>query len=73
MGAKNWISAKQAADCLGITKPQIFRLIKEKKIIATLEMDAPVPYYQVNKVSVEEYKLTPKNKGGRPSLKKVEQ
>lgn len=66
MGSKGWMSTREAAKFLDVTKPQIFRLIKEKKLIAKLDEIAPVPYYQIDMDSVIEYKSKPKNKGGRP-------
>ena len=69
MSKKDWLSAREAAEYIGVTKPQIFRLINEKKIIASLNTEAPVPYYLIDRTSLENYKKTPKNKGGRPRQK----
>lgn len=66
MSNKAWVSAREAAEYLHITKPQIFRLINENKIVAKLNMEAPVPYYLISKTSLDKYKSAPKNKGGRP-------
>ncbi len=67
---KAWVSAREAAEYLGITKPQILRLIYQKKINSKLNIEAPVPYYLISKVSLDKYKSTPKNKGGRPRKEK---
>ncbi len=69
MELKDWVSAKEAAEFLGVTKPQILRLINENKLIAKLITEAPVPYYLIEKGSLSTYKRTPKNKGGRPPKK----
>jgi hypothetical protein len=66
MKTKGWMTAKEAAGYLGVTKPQVFRLIKMNKISARLNMEAPVPYYQIDTNSIKKYKTSPKNKGGRP-------
>jgi phage antirepressor YoqD-like protein len=69
MTTKEWMSTREAAEYLGVTKPQIFRLLNENKIYAILNMEAPVPYYQIDRGSVYKYKKSPKNRGGRPSRK----
>jgi hypothetical protein len=66
MAQKEWVSAKEAAKYLSVTKPQIFRLIKEGKISAYLNNDFPIPFYQVDYKSLQKYKTTPKLRGGRP-------
>lgn len=66
MSKKTWVSALEAANYLNVTKPQVFRLINENKIIARLITDAPIQYYLIELDSLEKYKKSPKNKGGRP-------
>jgi hypothetical protein len=70
MDNKAWVSAREAAEYLDVTKPQVFRLIYENKIVAKLNMKAPVPYYLISKASLDRYKSAPKNKGGRPKKEK---
>jgi len=69
MENKDWMSTREAANYLGVSKPQVFRLIKNGQLNAMLEVTAPVPYYRIQKNSLERYKATPKNKGGRPKRK----
>lgn len=70
MEPKDWVSAREAAEFLGVTKPQILRLINENKLTAKLITEVPVPYYLIERVSLNNYKRTPKNKGGRPKKQK---
>ena len=71
MGNKDWMSVREAAEHLGVTKPQIFRLLKKGVLSGKKDESAPVPYYQVQRDTIEAYKAKPKNKGGRPKGKKV--
>ena len=64
------MSAREAAEYLGVTKPQIFRLIKQRRITGHLNKDAPVPYYLIERLSIENYHKAPRNKGGRPKTTK---
>ena len=59
------LTVSEVAEYLGYTKSYIQRLIRQGRLKAKLQ-DAPVKYYLINSESVESYKLTPKNKGGRP-------
>ena len=65
MDTKYSLTVSKVAEYLGFTKSYIQRLIRQGKLKAELQ-DAPVRYYLVNSESVEKYKNTPKNKGGRP-------
>ena len=65
MGPNYLITVAEAAENLGCTKSYVQRLIKQKRLDAELQ-DAPVKYYLIDPVSVEKYKTSPKNKGGRP-------
>lgn len=69
MEIKDWMSTREAAVYLGVSKPQIFRLIQNGHLIAHKEDSAPVPYYKVQKDALDAYKALPKNKGGRPRTK----
>ena len=59
------MTVAQVAKVLGCTKSYVQRLIKQDRLDAELQ-DAPVKYYLVDAASVEKYRITPKNKGGRP-------
>lgn len=59
------MTTKEAAEYLGLGKPQVNRLINKGKLKAELQ-NTPVPYYLIGRESVEAYKLAPKDKGGRP-------
>ena len=65
MGVKYLITVAEAAKDLGCTKSYIQRLIKQKRLGAELQ-NAPVRYYLIDPISLEKYRNTPKNKGGRP-------
>ena len=70
MSEKKWLTAKESANFLDLTKPQIYRLIKQGKLIAKINSMGPISYYEIDKPSVAAYKVTPKNKGGRPKKEK---
>jgi excisionase family DNA binding protein len=70
MGEKHKMTVAQAADSLGCSKSNVQRLIMKNRLDAELQ-EAPVKYYLINPASVEQYRDTPKNKGGRPSKKKT--
>ena len=55
----------QVAEELGCTKSYVQKLIRSGRLEAELQ-DVPVRYYLIDPVSVEKFKNTPKNKGGRP-------
>ena len=59
------LTVADAAEILGCTKSYIQRLIKQNRLDAELQ-DAPVRYYLIDPISLEKYRNTPKNKGGRP-------
>ncbi len=59
------ITVAEAAKILDCTKSNIHRLIKHNRLDTELQ-DAPVKYYLIDPASVEKYRNTPKNKGGRP-------
>jgi len=65
MGVQHKLTVVQAAAKLGCSKSNIQRLIKRNQIDAVLQ-NAPVKYYLIDPDSLEKYKSTPKNKGGRP-------
>ncbi len=71
MSEKKWMTAKESAILLDVTKPQIYRLIKEGKLVAKLNSDGPISYYKIEKTSLIAYKVAPKNKGGRPKKEKL--
>ena len=70
MGVNHKITVAQVAKDLGCTKTNVQRLIKQNRLDAAMQ-DAPVKYYLVDPESVEKYKISPKNKGGRPRGKRV--
>ena len=59
------ITVAQVAKELGCNKSYIQRLIRQGKLKAELQQ-APVKYYLINPESVDKFRNTPKNKGGRP-------
>lgn len=59
------VTVTDAAEILGCTRSYIQRLIKQRRLDAELQ-NAPVKYYLINSTSIEIFKSTPKNKGGRP-------
>ena len=65
------LTVSQLADYLGFTKSYIHRLIRQGRLDAELQ-NAPVKYYLIDPISVEKFKNTPKNKGGRPIKDKKE-
>jgi len=65
MGSNYLISVAKAAEILGCTKSYVQRLITQRRLGAELQ-DAPVKYYLIDPLTVEKYKNSPKNKGGRP-------
>ena len=65
MGVNYLMTVAEVAKDLGCTKSYVQRLIKQNRLDAAMQ-DAPVKYYLVDEASVEKYKSTPKNKGGRP-------
>ena len=65
MGENHLMTVAEAAGYLRCTKNYIQRLIKQKRLDAKLQ-NAPVKYYLIDPVSIEKFKSTPKNKGGRP-------
>ena len=70
MPEKKWMTARESAKFLGLTKPQIYRLIKQGKLVAKLNSAGPISYYEIEKTSITAYKIAPKNKGGRPKKEK---
>ncbi len=66
------ITVAEAAEILGCTKSYVQRLIRQERLVADLQ-DAPVKYYLLDPASVHEYKITPKDKGGRPPKKAQKQ
>ena len=71
MGSEYSLTVAQVAKSLGFTKSYIQRLIREGRLDAELH-DAPITYYLINPISVERFRKTPKNKGGRPPKKPPE-
>jgi len=67
MNIKYSLTVSYVAEYLGYTKSYIQRLIRQGRLKADLQ-DAPVRYYLINSESVELFKNTPKNKGGRPKM-----
>ena len=65
MGEKYSLTVTNAAEDLVCTRSYILRLIKQKRLDAKLQ-DAPVKYYLIDPDSIEKFRSTPKNKGGRP-------
>ena len=65
MGTDYSLTVAQVAKSLGFTKSYIQRLVREGKLEAELQ-ETPVNYYLIDPASVEKFKRTPKNKGGRP-------
>jgi hypothetical protein len=63
------LTVSQVAAHLGFTKSYIQRLIRQGRLKAKLQ-NAPVKYYLIDPISVEQFNNSPKNKGGRP--KKVQ-
>jgi len=63
------MTVAQVAEELGCTKSYVQRLIRQERLDAELQ-DIPVKYYLLDPASVEKYKNTPKNKGGRPRKEK---
>ena len=61
------LTVAQVADQLGVTKSYIQKLIRQNRLNAELQ-DAPVRYYLIDPASVERFRNTPKNKGGRPKM-----
>ena len=59
------MTAREASNYLQVSKRQITRLINRGVLEAEIQA-VPVPYYLIDPGSVEAYKDTPKNKGGRP-------
>ena len=68
MGKEYSLTVSEVAQYLHCSKSYIQRLIRQGRLKAKLQ-DAPVKYYLINSEAVESYKLTPKNKGGRPRKK----
>jgi len=71
MGVNYLLTVAQVAEDLGCTKSYVQRLIRQKRLDAKLQ-DTPVRYYLIEPESVEKYRNTPRNKGGRPRKKIVE-
>lgn len=69
MGVNYSKTVAQVAEELGCTKSYIQKLIKQDRLIAKMQ-DAPVRYYLIDPRSLEKFKNTPKNKGGRPRKEK---
>ena len=65
MGKEYSLTVKEVAQYLHCSKSYIQRLIREERLKAELQ-NTPVKYYLINLESVERYKNSPKNKGGRP-------
>lgn len=65
MRVNHSITVAEAAKDIGCTKSYIFRLITQNRLVAVMQT-GPVKYYLIDPVSVEKFKNTPKNKGGRP-------
>ncbi len=63
------LTVARVAEELGCTKSYGQKLIRSGRLDAKLQ-DIPVRYYLINPASVEKYKRTPKNKGGRPRKEK---
>lgn len=61
----DWVTVKAASGILGVSHRHVLHLVRKSKLRAELQ-DAPVPYYLINRESVEAYKKAPKSKGGRP-------
>lgn len=59
------MTAREASEYLEVSNRQITRLTSNGVLKAEIQT-TPVPYYLIDTGSVESYKLTPKNKGGRP-------
>ncbi len=68
MGTEYSLTVAEVAKILGFTKSYIQRLVREGKLDAELQQ-TPVNYYLIDPASVETFKSTPKNKGGRPRRK----
>ena len=58
------MTVAQEAEKLGCTKSYVLKLIRNGRLDSELQ-DIPVKYYLVDPASVEKYKNTPRNKGGR--------
>ena len=69
MGVNYSKTVAQVAKELGCTKSYVQKLIRSGRLYAELQ-DTPVKYYLINPASVEKYRNTPKNKGGRPRKEK---
>ena len=65
MGVNYSLTVAQVAEDLGCTKSYVQRLIRHGRLEAKLQ-DAPVKYYLIDPISVDKFRKTPKNKGGRP-------
>lgn len=65
MGIDYSLTVAQVAKKLGFTKSYIQRLIRQGRLDAELQK-VPVKYYLIDPTSVDRFKSTPKNKGGRP-------
>lgn len=68
MGVNYTMTVSEVADDLGCTKSYVQRLIRQKRLDAVIKTK-PIKFYLVDPDSVEKYKTTPKNIGGRPRKK----
>jgi len=68
MGVQHKLTVDKTAAKLGCPMSNVQRLIKRKHNNA-VRQNAPVKYYLVDPESIEKYKTTPRNKGGRPQGK----
>jgi len=70
MGENQKMTVAEVAIYLSYTKSYIQRLIRQNRLIAELQ-NVPIKFYLIDSVSVERFKNTPKNKGGRPRKSRV--